>query len=119
MPNHPHFGSPWQRFGGRVTIVGLTWAVLAGIALLVGPQVALLAALIPLGLAAAAAWRAKQNGEWTTPHHQLRRQVTALAMLMAVGIFSGTFLALRDKLPPWAIFMELGLLLHYWLLTLG
>lgn len=99
-------------------IVGATWAGLAALALLFGPAAAFTAAAIPLALTARAAWAAKWSSDWHSPEHETRRQVTALALLAAGALSAGTYAAMRDRLPPWAIWLEAGMLLHYWLLTL-
>lgn len=115
----PDFGSQWRRFGGRVLTVGLTWAALALVARLFGPMPALALALFPLGAAVLSVWKARRAGDWQTHAHQTRRGATALAMLMAGAVFFGTYWSLRHQFPPWVIAIELGMLLHYWLLTLA
>jgi 1,4-dihydroxy-2-naphthoate octaprenyltransferase len=99
--------------------VGATWGVLAVIAVLAGPVPAMLLSLIPLMMALRAALRADARGEPPSMEQALQRQVTAAAMLIAVGLFSATLWSLRDRVPRWAIPMEMGMLLHYWLLTLA
>lgn len=112
MPNQrPHFGD-------RILIVGATWGVLGLVALLAGPVPALLLSLIPLGVALRAALRAQAEGRRPAMEQMLQRQITAAAMLIAVGLFTATIWSLRDRVPLWAIPMEVGMLLHYWLLTL-
>lgn len=108
-----------HRFGNRILTVGATWGVLAVVALLAGPVPAMLLSLLPLGLAARSAVRAHNEGKWRTMEHMLKRQVTAAAMLIAIALFTATLWALRDQVPLWAIPLEMGMLLHYWLLTLS
>lgn len=119
MLHHNGSGPPWQHFQGRVVTVAATWGALAILALLFGPAVAYAAALVPLGLGARAALRARKAGVWGTQAHRERRSTTATAILMAAGLFCGSYWILRDRVPPWAIGLEAGLLLHYWLLTLA
>jgi hypothetical protein len=113
MPN------PRPRFADRIVVVACTWTILSLIALYVGPQIALAAAILPLSWALRSAWNARAEGRWDSEEHRLRRQVTAIAMLMAAGLFAATFWSLRHVVGPWVIPMEIGLLLHYWLLTLS
>lgn len=112
MPNpRPHFGS-------RILTVGATWGVLGLVALLAGPVPAMLLSLIPLGLALRAALHDQAGRSGPTMEQLLQRQVTAAAMLIAMGLFAATLWSMRDRVPLWAIPMEVGMLLHYWLLTL-
>jgi hypothetical protein len=119
MSPHHGSGSPWQRFGGRILTVGATWGALALVSKWVSPALALAVGVISLALAARAAWHARRRGKWNDPQHQMRRQVTLAALLTAAGMFYATASALRDRIPPWAIWMELGALVHYLLLTLA
>lgn len=112
-------GSPWRRFRRRILIVGATWTVLALVAMFISPDVALTAGAVPLAVAAYGAWQAKVSGKWQQEDHIMRRQVTATALVLAGGMFFATAWSLRDRVPPWAPWMELCVLLHYWLLTLG
>ncbi|HWI65152.1 MAG TPA: hypothetical protein VNT75_25260 [Symbiobacteriaceae bacterium] len=106
------------RFGDRILTVGATWGVVALVALKIGLWPAMLLSLIPLGLAARAAWLAHKSGRTATMEMLMARQVTAIAMLIATTLFAATLWVLRDRVPTWLIPVELGLLLHYWLLTL-
>ena len=106
------------RFGDRVLTVGLTWGIVALVALKIGPWLAMLISLIPLGRAARAAWKAHESGTANTLEHLMMRQVTGVAMLIAATLFAATVWTLRDRVPMWVIPFEIGLLLHYWLLSL-
>jgi hypothetical protein len=110
--------SPRPHFGNRILTVAATWGVLALVALLAGPVPAMLLSLIPLGLALRAVLQAHAQRRQPTMEQMLQRQVTVAAMLIAVGLFTATLWSLRDRVPLWAIPMEVGMLLHYWLLTL-
>lgn len=107
------------RFGNRILTVGATWAAIAVIARFAEPGVAMVLSLIPLGLAVRSALAARATGKQETMEHLLQRQVTTVAMLMAAGLFAATIWSLRDRVPLWAIPLEIGMLLHYWLLTLS
>lgn len=119
MPNFPGPGQLLAQLGGRVLTVAVTWAILVAVALLLDPYLALAGAVIPLGLAARAAWRARTNGDWHSLSKQLRRRVSTIALLLAGAFFLVTARAVRPDLPGWKLLMALGLLLHYWLLSLG
>ena len=106
------------RFGDRILTVGVTWGVVALVALKVGLWPAMLFSLIPLGLAARAVWLAQKSGRQSTMEQLMARQVTAVAMLIATTLFAATLWAVRDRVPTWLIPVEIGMLLHYWLLTL-
>lgn len=110
--------SPRPHFGKRILTVGVTWGVLGLIALLAGPVPAMLISLIPLGLALRAVLHAQAGRPEPSMEQVLQRQVTVSAILIAVGLFTATLWSFRDRVPPWAIPMEVGMLLHYWLLTL-
>ncbi|MDF2630063.1 MAG: hypothetical protein K0R39_3894 [Symbiobacteriaceae bacterium] len=88
------------RFGGRLMTVGATWGVLAVIAVLAGPVPAMLLSLIPLMMALRAALRADARGEPPSMEQALQRQVTAAAMLIAVGLFAPLLVA-HFGCPGW------------------
>jgi hypothetical protein len=119
VPHKNGSGPPRPQFGWRLLIVAATWSVLAAVALMVHPAIALTAGLLPLALAGRAAWRARAAGRWQSADHQLQRSVTASAILTAGGLFAGTYWSLRDRVPYWGLALELMLLAHYWLLTLA
>gem|GEM_PF-5820648 len=111
--------NPRPHFADRVLIVGATWGALAVVALWVSPLPAMLLSLIPLGLGIRSALRAQASGKQESFEHVLRRQVSAVALMMAGSIFAATVWVLRDRVPLWLIPFEVGMLLHYWLLTLS
>ena len=110
---------PRPPFGSRLLTVGLTWGVLALVALWIDPAYALAGAALPLGLAARAAWRARAEGRWHDPGHQLRRQVSTTALLLAGSFLALTMWSLRGRVPSEVFVLQVGLLLHYWLLALA
>ncbi|HYF94202.1 MAG TPA: hypothetical protein VD969_18450 [Symbiobacteriaceae bacterium] len=107
------------QFGKRILIVGATWGILAAIARLAGPGPAMVLSLIPLGLAARSAWRTHASSKHVSMEQLLQRQVSTVAMLIAAGLFAATLWSIRDRVPLWAIPMEIGMLVHYWLVTLS
>lgn len=110
---------PRPPVGRRLLTVGLTWAVLALVARWINPAFAIAGAVLPLGLAARAAWQARATGRWREAEHQFRRQVTAVALSLAAAFLVLTMWSLNDRFPPEAFALQGGLLLHYWLLTLA
>lgn len=119
MKQDPWAGLPRPRLGRRLLIVALTWLVVTGLALSVGPGPALGFGVIPLGLAARELWRAMRRAEWRAESAQLRRKLMTAAVLMAGALIMATLWSFREAVPPWFAAIEAGALLHYWLLGLS
>jgi hypothetical protein len=107
------------QFGGRILVVGTTWLLLTGCALLFGPNPVLALGVLPLGIALRMAWRSRHREGWHSPDSRMRRQITHAAVLLAGGLLSATLWSIRAMVPVWLIWAQAGALMHYWLLGMA
>lgn len=112
-------GLPRPTFGRRLLIVGVTWALLAGVARHLDPALALVLGAIPLALAARGAWATQRQARPVSLTAAFQRRAALIAVLMASALLFATLAALGEQIPPWAFLIEAGALLHYFLLSLG
>ena len=119
MERDPWEGLPRPRLGRRLLIVGSAWLVATGLAVTFTPGIGLGFGVIPLGLAARGVWRARRQKAWQAEAAQLRRKLTTAAVLMAGALIMATLWSFREAVPTWFAAIEIGALLHYWLLGLS